>query len=235
MYIDPNDPPREVMLQWRVRNSWDHRAYWGFDLINWGTVGRTARHRAGNLPRPGEWVRLEVSAEQVGVAGQVIDRMAFTLFDGSAAFVGTGVLGERDTERLWFSDRLPPGAEPTGTWNWLDSDALLEPTASNRIGVVGGVAKLYDDPRLAILSGQELAQLTLRGLDGFVAYLRSRIDRADDLTDYGFVKLQTDISDAPADAGQHRCHPSGGIPGPGIHRQGGNGSGLAGPDRQLYQ
>lgn len=193
VYIDPNDPPREVMLQWRVGSSWEHRAYWGFDSIAWGTANSNSRRRAGSLPRPGEWVRLEVAADQVGLAGQSVHGMAFTLFGGAAAFAGAGAFAGTGAERQWFAGGLPAGAQPTGIWNWLDADSLLAPTASNRIGVVEGVSDLYDDPALVVLSGQEKAQLALRGLDGFVAYLRARIDRADDLTDYSFVKLQTDI------------------------------------------
>jgi hypothetical protein len=52
---------------------------------------------------------------------------------------------------------------------------------------------LVGDPSLAPLSGQERSQLPILGLEGFVAYLKSRADRADDLVDYGFVKVQTDI------------------------------------------
>src|SRR5262249_52766020 len=36
VYIDPLDPPKELMLQWHTNGDWKHRAYWGANLIDWG-------------------------------------------------------------------------------------------------------------------------------------------------------------------------------------------------------
>lgn len=205
VWLDPNDPPREVMLQWNVEGSWEHRAYWGWDLIAWGAAGN-ARRRAGGLPAPGEWVRLQVAPGDVGIAaGQSIGGMAFTLFDGAAAFGAagavriteatdaTGALVQNVIERAWFAGSLPTGAQPQGTWQFLDARELHAPTPSSRLGRVQALHDLLADPLLTVLSEQERAQLTVRGLGPFVDYLRARIDRADDLTDHGFVKMQTDI------------------------------------------
>lgn len=203
VYLDPNDPPREVMLQWNVGGSWEHRAYWGWDLIGWGAPG-PARFRAGGLPAPGEWVRLEVTPSQVGIAAgqQAIAGMAFALFDGSAAFGPAGGMSTLDAagaplptpvERAWFAGALPAGATAHGTWRFLSPRDLYAPTPTSTVGTVQTVRDLLDDPLLSVLSSQERAQLTVRGLGPFVAYLRSRIDRADDLTDTGFVKMQTDV------------------------------------------
>ena len=52
---------------------------------------------------------------------------------------------------------------------------------------------LRDDPALGGAVDAELAQLDARGVEGFIAYLKSRADRADDLVDYGFIKVQTDV------------------------------------------
>jgi hypothetical protein len=38
VYLDPANPPSEVMLQWN-NGSWEHRAYWGMNLIGWGSDG----------------------------------------------------------------------------------------------------------------------------------------------------------------------------------------------------
>src|SRR5204863_2108128 len=38
VYLDPANPPSEVMLQWND-GSWEHRAYWGANLIAWGNDG----------------------------------------------------------------------------------------------------------------------------------------------------------------------------------------------------
>ena len=205
VYLDPNDPPREVMLQWQTGGSWEHRAFWGWDMIPWGIAGN-ARRRVGGLPLPGEWVRLALPLASVGLdAATPISGMAFTLFDGTAAFGPAGVMTVTTgpdatgatvttvTERPWFAGALPPRAQPRGSWQFLDARALYAPTATSRVGKVQAVTDLLADPLLAVLSDQERAQLTVRGLAPFVTYLRERIDRADDLTDYGFVKMQSDV------------------------------------------
>ena len=87
--INPCDPPREVMLQWND-GTWEHRAYWGEDLISGGTNGTNSRRRMGDLPQAGAWVRLEVPASQVGLEGRTIEGMAFTLYDGQAWFDRAG-------------------------------------------------------------------------------------------------------------------------------------------------
>ena len=90
-YLDPKTPPREVMLQWND-GTWEHRAFWGEDLINFGTTGTTSRRRLGDLPAPGQWVRLEVPADAVGLAGHGIGGLSFDQFDGKVTFDHSGVV-----------------------------------------------------------------------------------------------------------------------------------------------
>ena len=48
--INPCSPPKEVMLQWLDdANTWEHRAYWGQDLIPWGVTGTVSRFPMGVL------------------------------------------------------------------------------------------------------------------------------------------------------------------------------------------
>ena len=58
---------KEVMLQFND-GAWEHRAIWGEDLIPYGTPISPSRVLAGPLPEAGKWVRLEISASQVGIA-----------------------------------------------------------------------------------------------------------------------------------------------------------------------
>ncbi|MFC7303733.1 hypothetical protein ACFQVC_05830 [Streptomyces monticola] len=83
--LDPDAPPDEVMLQWRT-TEWLHRAYWGADRLPWGTPGTAERRHLGALPPSGEWVRLEVPAQAVGLGGAEINGMAFTLSGGAAVW-----------------------------------------------------------------------------------------------------------------------------------------------------
>jgi hypothetical protein len=54
------------MLQWH-NGDWEHRAFWGADIIPFGDTGTPSRMNAGPLPKPGTWVRLEVTAKDIGL------------------------------------------------------------------------------------------------------------------------------------------------------------------------
>jgi hypothetical protein len=104
--IDSTHRPSEAMLQWYVRNddgncSWEHRAYWGSNSISWGTNGTASRYFIGSLPAGNQWVRLEVPAVSVGLEGRVIQGMAFTLYNGRAAWDRAGkVIPDLDANGL---------------------------------------------------------------------------------------------------------------------------------------
>jgi hypothetical protein len=85
VYLDPANPPSEVMLQWND-GTWEHRAYWGANLISWGTDGTVSRRSMGALPAAGQWVQLSVPAAQVGLEGRTLNGMAYTLYGGRATW-----------------------------------------------------------------------------------------------------------------------------------------------------
>jgi hypothetical protein len=102
VYLDPKDPPQEVMLQWHD-GSWEHRAFWGEDRIEWGTAGTPSRRALGPLPEAGKWVRLEVDAAAVGLAaGTKLGGWALTQFDGTVYWDRAGIV-TRDPSRLTFA------------------------------------------------------------------------------------------------------------------------------------
>jgi len=86
VYLDPANPPSEVMLQWNDGTGWEHRAYWGADQIAWGSNGTASRRYMGALPATGRWVPLVVPASQVGLEGRTVSGMAFTLYGGRATW-----------------------------------------------------------------------------------------------------------------------------------------------------
>jgi hypothetical protein len=94
VYLQPDQPPDEIMMQF-FDGSWDHRAFWGADRIGWGTGGTASRHRAGDLPPSGEWVRLEVDVDALGLRGRPVSGAAFTCFGGGALwdYMGKSCLG----------------------------------------------------------------------------------------------------------------------------------------------
>ncbi|MFM8250896.1 MAG: PSD1 and planctomycete cytochrome C domain-containing protein [Planctomycetota bacterium] len=83
VYLDPADLPKQIMLQWND-GGWEHRATWGADMIPWGQANSPSRIVMGELPKAGEWVRLEVEAAKVGLnPGALVNGWAFTQFGGT--------------------------------------------------------------------------------------------------------------------------------------------------------
>ena len=92
VYLDPKNLPKQIMLQWNDGN-WEHRAYWGENQIAWGVHNSPSRRPVGDLPKAGEWVRLEVAAADVGlIPGAQISGWAFTQFDGTVYWDKAGIV-----------------------------------------------------------------------------------------------------------------------------------------------
>lgn len=95
VYLDPNDPPTEVMLQFNDGN-WEHRVFWGKDVIAWGDSGKPSRFIGGALPESGKWVRLEVKAKDVGFEKPSnINGFAFTQNGGTAFWDTAGIVSKK--------------------------------------------------------------------------------------------------------------------------------------------
>ncbi|HWA10522.1 MAG TPA: glycoside hydrolase family 9 protein [Opitutaceae bacterium] len=117
VYLDPANPPSELMLSWNS-DGWEHRAYWGSNAINYGTDGTAGRHYVGALPAVGQWVRLEVAASQVGLEGQSVTGMGFSLFDGRVTWdeAGKGSAGASSGDSGGTAPIITvPGASVAGT------------------------------------------------------------------------------------------------------------------------
>ena len=90
--ISPCDPPREIMLEW-YDGTWEHRAFWGEDLIQAGTLGTPSRISVGQMPPLGNlWQPLRVPASAVGLENRTITGMSFRMWDGKAWFDSAGIL-----------------------------------------------------------------------------------------------------------------------------------------------
>jgi hypothetical protein len=85
VYLDPANVPSELMLAWN-NGTWEHRAYWGANLITYGTSGTASRRYMGPLPPAGQWARLEVPASQVGLEGSTLKGMDFAAYGGRATW-----------------------------------------------------------------------------------------------------------------------------------------------------
>lgn len=90
VWLDPQSPPRELMISWND-GSWEHRAYWGANVITYGADGGEGRRAMGALPATGKWVRLEVPARAVGLEDRSVRGMSFASVDGRAVWDLAGV------------------------------------------------------------------------------------------------------------------------------------------------
>ncbi|MEX2646227.1 MAG: CARDB domain-containing protein, partial [Gaiellaceae bacterium] len=136
VYLDPAATPREVMLQFHSQTGggWEHRAYWGENLINWGVNGTPSRLRLGDLPAAGEWTRLDVPASLVGLVGHAVDGYAFTLYDGQAWWDESTVDTPTTEAGTIIDDALQPGAGAYGDsdgWVW-DTTVVHSGTRSHK-------------------------------------------------------------------------------------------------------
>ncbi len=101
-YLDPQDPPKTVMLQWND-GQWEHRAFWGEDKIAFGAGDVPGHRRLGDLPKLGEWVRLEVDAKHVGLNnGAQVNGWAFTQFDGTIYWDKAGLITKTPQANMQF-------------------------------------------------------------------------------------------------------------------------------------
>jgi hypothetical protein len=158
VYLDPANPPQEIMLQWNDGSSWEHRAYWGADQITWGTDGTASRCYMGALPATGQWVRLEVPASAVGLGGKTVSGMAFTLYGGSATWDKTGKVTDPSTDN-------PPVAD-NDTYNVQMGTAL---TVSGPGVLANDTDPDGDSLTTSLVSGPSAGTLTFNA-DGSFSY-----------------------------------------------------------------
>ena len=91
VYLDPKSPPTEIQLWWyEPFGGWEHRAYWGSNVLLYGVDGTNSRRYMGPLPPTGQWVRLMVPASSVGLEGLTVQGMLFMENDGRVTYDHTG-------------------------------------------------------------------------------------------------------------------------------------------------
>jgi PKD repeat protein len=129
VYLDPANPPREVVLQW-YDGSWEHRAYWGANLISWAGGGGAGGRYMGALPASGQWVKLSVSAALLGLEGRTLNGMAFTLYDGRATWDYAGKTSSSGNQPPVASFTTTPSSTTVGSPIALSAAASSDPDGS---------------------------------------------------------------------------------------------------------
>jgi len=98
IYLDPKNPPETVQLQFND-GTWEHRASWGADKAFGAGRNNASNRLIGALPETGKWVRLEVSAESVGLKpGAELNGWAFTQVKGTVHWDTAGIVTESLSE-----------------------------------------------------------------------------------------------------------------------------------------
>ncbi len=106
VYLDPANPPKTVMLQFND-GAWEHRAFWGEEAIAFGSGDVPGHRKMGDLPKTGEWVRLEVEAKHVGLnAGAVLNGWAFTQSGGLCYWDHAGSVTQTPQDGKGFESLL---------------------------------------------------------------------------------------------------------------------------------
>jgi tetratricopeptide (TPR) repeat protein len=119
------------MLQFHDGN-WEHRAFWGEDLMTWGIAGQPSRQAMGPLPETGKWVRLEVEAQKVGLGAETpLDGWAFAQYDGTCYWDAAGIT-RRPFDSPWQD--LAAAYHRLGDQKTLDTLLKRHPSAAVGIG-----------------------------------------------------------------------------------------------------
>ncbi len=93
VFLDKENPPESIQLQFND-GSWDHRATWGADKCFLAGRDFEGNRQKGALPETGKWVRLEVTAAEVGLKpGAKLNGWAFTQFGGTVNWDKAGTVG----------------------------------------------------------------------------------------------------------------------------------------------
>ncbi|MCB9874555.1 MAG: PSD1 domain-containing protein [Planctomycetaceae bacterium] len=92
VYLDPANLPDTIQLQFND-GTWEHRASWGADKAFGAGRNNESNRLMGELPEAGKWVRLEVTAEAVGLkAGSELNGWAFTQVKGNVHWDTAGIV-----------------------------------------------------------------------------------------------------------------------------------------------
>ncbi len=132
--LEPGQVPETIMLEWHDGENWEHRAFWGADLLREGRLNTPSRHRAGNLPQTGSWVRLEVPAAKVGLEGKKLHGLAFKLHGGQALWGRTGTV-QLEEPALRVVKEFALKQREDGAWHGrfpLVGSGLFRPEMRNR-------------------------------------------------------------------------------------------------------
>ncbi len=87
LWLNPANPPSQVMIQFETRElGWKRRGSWGSLLVDWGPRDTVENMLLGPLPPTGKWLDMFIPSATIGLEGQTVDGVAFTVCGGDARF-----------------------------------------------------------------------------------------------------------------------------------------------------
>jgi hypothetical protein len=123
VHLDPAAPPQELLVELGAYGSfgeidWEHRAYWGANLIAGGVEGTASLLRIGDLPAAGVWTRLDIDADALALGARKLVALAVAVSDGQAWIDQVTLDSDYTDPVVWVDDSLPAGAR---SWTWDDA------------------------------------------------------------------------------------------------------------------
>lgn len=126
VYLEPENAVYEIMIEFKTKEGWTHRAYWGQDILPFGNPGTNSRRYAGPLPKAGNWHKLELPLNVVGLEDETLIGIAFNTWGGKVIFDSTTLVTPKG-EKVLIDDELPRGFGPIESswqkrwkpWKWF--------------------------------------------------------------------------------------------------------------------
>ena len=172
VYLDPKNPPSALMVQLND-GDWNQRGVWGSDQIAYGLRKKNwaGYLRKGKLPSPGEWTRLELSAQEIGLAtGKKIKGMAFTQYGGTvfwdaAGWVSTGGIPLDVSEALAVAPDKRTKKQLQLVKNYYFSNASVLQDAQGELKKREALRKRLEDSMTKTVISRSVKPRTIRILD----------------------------------------------------------------------
>jgi len=109
VWLDPQDPPRGIALQFKQADSEEAGVYWEGEEEVFNPAEHEELWYYGMLPELGKWVSLDILMEDLGLENSRITGLRFVTFDGRALWRKTVLT---DAPPLEGSDQTSPAALP---------------------------------------------------------------------------------------------------------------------------
>ncbi|MGJ8624382.1 MAG: RHS repeat-associated core domain-containing protein [Yoonia sp.] len=151
LWIDPQEQPAQILIQAYDEDlSGAHRVNFGADLLAVdGRMGE-AFVQAGNVPNGGQWWRLRIPVDDIGMGGRELTGIGFAAVDGRVLWGPTRLSGAEDRAPLLVAEDV----RDTGGAPQADLAIVLEVAES---GVAEVLIALPDGGELPLFSGPVFA------------------------------------------------------------------------------